>query len=196
MRRMHGCGRRHRWTKPAPRTSCSLPRFEVAWQVSPSAWGRDDAAVVSRYRERRDLRRSPADLRALSTLGVKRAGRTMPSRPISTCLIRRPAENGLVDVLYDSAQGRLRLSLQRHPRVEVRGANPVASAWPRLFRPDRSERLGCYQTVVPPPSLISTTLLPARWRIFADEANIFLPLSNDGEHVNMILVYTAYRRVR
>jgi len=31
---------------------------------------------------------------------------------------------------------------------------------------------------------------------FADEANIFLPLSNDGEHVNMVIVYTAYRRIR
>jgi len=30
----------------------------------------------------------------------------------------------------------------------------------------------------------------------ADEANIFLPLSSDGERVNMILVYTAYRRIR
>ena len=29
---------------------------------------------------------------------------------------------------------------------------------------------------------------------FADEANIFLPLSNDGTRINMILVYTAYRR--
>ncbi len=31
---------------------------------------------------------------------------------------------------------------------------------------------------------------------FGDEANLFLPLSNDDETVNMVLVFTAYRKLK
>ena len=66
-----------------------------------------------------------------------------------------------------------------------------------FFGPTLENVLGCYQSVVDrrEPYLDDDYYL-RDGDYFADEANIFLPLSNDGEHVNMILVYTAYRRVR
>lgn len=30
---------------------------------------------------------------------------------------------------------------------------------------------------------------------YGDEANLFLPLSNDGQRVNMVIVFKAYRRL-
>ena len=82
--------------------------------------------------------------------------------------------------------------------VDVRGENPVGKrVADAFFGPTLENVLGCYQTVVDhrEPYLDDDYYL-RDGDYFADEANIFLPLSNDGEHVNMILVYTAYRRVR
>ncbi|HEV8391637.1 MAG TPA: PAS domain-containing protein [Dongiaceae bacterium] len=144
----------------------------------------------------------PADLRALFDYWrAKRAGRRMPSRSdldpseLKTLL----PSMILVDVLYDVA-GKpdfvYRLAGTRE--VEVRGENPtgkrVAEAF---FGPSLENVLGCYQSVVErgEPYLDDDYFL-RDGDYFADEANIFLPLSNDGERVSMILVYTAYRRVR
>ncbi|HSE73274.1 MAG TPA: hypothetical protein VLB05_02090, partial [Dongiaceae bacterium] len=57
--------------------------------------------------------------------------------------------------------------------------------------------LGCYMRVVESgkPFLDDEYFLRDGDN-FADEANIFLPLSGDGKRINMILVYTAYCRIR
>jgi hypothetical protein len=144
----------------------------------------------------------PVDLRTMFDYWrSKRAGRRMPARSDL-----EPAELKallpsmiLVDVIY-STEGKAdfvyRLAGTRE--VEARGEDPtgkrVADAY---FGPSLENVLGCYQSVVDrrEPYLDDDYYL-RDGDYYADEANIFLPLSNDGERVNMIIVYTAYRRVR
>jgi hypothetical protein len=144
----------------------------------------------------------PADLRAIFDYWrSKRAGRKMPARSDLD-----PAELKtllpsmiLVDVTYDdSGNADYIYRLAGTHEVDVRGENPtgkrVAEAF---FGPSLENVLGCYQSVVDrrEPYLDDDYFL-RDGDYFADEANIFLPLSSDGERVTMILVYTAYRRVR
>jgi hypothetical protein len=144
----------------------------------------------------------PADLRAIFDYWrAKRAGRKMPSRADLD-----PAELKvllpsmiLVDVLYDEAgKADFVYRLAGTREVEARSENPtgkrVAEAF---FGPSLENVLGCYQSVVDrrEPYLDDDHFVRGGDH-FADEANIFLPLSSDGERVTMILVYTAYRRIR
>jgi hypothetical protein len=144
----------------------------------------------------------PPDLQALFKYWQsKRAGRQMPSRSDLD-----PAELKtllpsmiLVDVVYDGAgKPDFVYRLLGTREAEIRGENPtgkrVADAF---FGPSLENVIGCYQAVVEhrEPYLDDDYYL-RDGDYFADEANIFLPLSNNGERVNMILVYTAYRRVR
>jgi len=144
----------------------------------------------------------PAGLRAtFDYWRSKRAGRKMPARAdldpseIKTLL----PSMMLVDVLYDVA-GRADFvyRLAGTHEVEVRGENPVGKrVADAYFGPTLENVLGCYQSVVDrrEPYLDNDYFLRDGDN-YADEANIFLPLSNDGQRVNMILVYTAYRRIR
>jgi len=144
----------------------------------------------------------PADLRAMFDYWrSKRAGRKMPARSDldpSEMKALLPSMI-LVDVLYDVAgKADFVYRLAGTHEVDVRGENPtgkrVADAF---FGPSLENVLGCYQSVVDrrEPYLDDDYFLRDGDH-FADEANIFLPLSSDGERVNMILVYTAYRRIR
>ena len=144
----------------------------------------------------------PATLRTLFDYWrSKLAGRKMPSRSdLDPTEIKTHLPSIiLVDVLYD-ADGKADFvyRLLGTHEVEVRGDNPVGKrVADAYFGPTPENVLGCYQTVVDrrEPYLDSEYYL-RDGDDFADEANIFLPLSNDGEHINMIMVYTAYRRVR
>ena len=144
----------------------------------------------------------PADLRAMFDYWrSKRAGRKMPApsdlepselKALLPSMI-------LVDVVYDTAgKADFAYRLAGTREVEARGEDPtgkrVADAY---FGPSLENVLGCYQSVVErrAPYLDDDYYLRDGDH-YADEANIFLPLSNDGEHVNMIIVYTAYRRIR
>lgn len=153
----------------------------------------DNAAIFARL---------PPDLRVLFEYWRgKRAGRRMPARADLDPADLKPLLPSmiLVDVLYDAAGAAdfvYRLLGTRE--VEARGANPtgqrVAEAY---FGPSQDNVLGCYRTVVEhrQPYLDDEYYL-RDGDDFADEANIFLPLSSDGERVTMVLVYTAYRRIR
>lgn len=144
----------------------------------------------------------PADLRAMFDYWrAKRAGRKMPARAdldpaeIKTLL----PSMILVDVIYDDAgKADFVYRLAGTHEVEVRGENPtgkrVAEAF---FGPSLENVLGCYLSVVESGKpYLDDDYFVRDGDHFADEANIFLPLSSDGEHINMILVYTAYRRIR
>ncbi len=144
----------------------------------------------------------PADLRAIFDYWrTKRAGRKMPARSDLD-----PAELKtllpsmiLVDVLYDEAGAPdFVYRLTGTHEVDVRGENPtgkrVAEAF---FGPSLENVLGCYRSVVDRREpYLDDDYFARDGDHFADEANIFLPLSSDGERVTMILVYTAYRRSR
>jgi hypothetical protein len=144
----------------------------------------------------------PPDLRALFDYWrSKRAGRRMPSRgDLDPAEIKTMLPSMiLVDVVYDAAgKADFVYRLLGTREVDIRGENPtgkrVADAY---FGPSLENVLGCYQTVVESREpYLDDEYYVRDGDHFADEANIFLPLSNDGERVNMILVYTAYRRIR
>jgi hypothetical protein len=144
----------------------------------------------------------PADLRAIFDYWrSKRAGRKMPARAdLDPAELKMQLPSMiLVDVVYDGVgKADFVYRLAGTHEVDVRGENPtgkrVAEAF---FGPSLENVLGCYQSVVDrrEPYLDDDYFL-RDGDYFADEANIFLPLSSDGERVTMILVYTAYRRVR
>jgi hypothetical protein len=144
----------------------------------------------------------PDDLRAMFDYWRAKAGaRTMPARTdIEPSEIKRFLPSMiLVDVRYDAA-GRpdfvYRLVGTRE--VEVRGEDPTGQRVAEAFHgPSVENVLGCYMRVVESgkPFLDDEYFLRDGDN-FADEANIFLPLSGDGKRINMILVYTAYRRIR
>jgi hypothetical protein len=144
----------------------------------------------------------PDDLRAMYEYWRAKAGaRPMPARAdIDPSEIKSLLPSMiLVDVRYDAA-GRpdfvYRLVGTRE--VEVRGENPTGLRVAEAFHgPSVENVLGCYMCVVESgrPFLDDEYFLRDGDN-FADEANIFLPLSGDGRRVNMVLVYTAYRRIR
>ncbi|MEZ5829752.1 MAG: PAS domain-containing protein [Dongiaceae bacterium] len=144
----------------------------------------------------------PADLRAIFDYWrSKRAGRRMPARSdLDPSEIKSLLPTMiLVDVVYDVAgKADFIYRLLGTREVEIRGENPtgkrVADAY---FGPSVENVLGCYQSVVDRREpYLDDDYYVRDGDYYADEANIFLPFSNDGQHVNMILVYTAYRRIR
>jgi len=144
----------------------------------------------------------PADLRVMFDYWrSKRAGRRMPARSdLDPSEIKALLPNMiLVDVVYDAA-GNVDLvyRLAGTREVEVRGEDPTGKRVADAFcGPSLENVLGCYLSVVEGRQpFVDDDYFVRDGDDFADEANIFLPLSNDGERINMILVYTAYRRVR
>ena len=96
----------------------------------------------------------------------------------------------LVDVLYDVAEKPTSsIACSARTRSTCAARTRSASVADAFFGPTLENVLGCYQSVVDrrEPYLDDDYYL-RDGDYFADEANIFLPLSNDGEHVNMILV--------
>lgn len=144
----------------------------------------------------------PADLRRMFDYWrSKRAGRKMPSRSdLDPADIKTLLPNViLVDVQYNSAEeADFVYRLLGTREVEIRGENPTGKRVAEAYHgPSPENALGCYQTVVDhrAPYLDDDYFL-RDGDDYADEANIFLPLSGDGERVTMILVYTAYRRIQ
>lgn len=144
----------------------------------------------------------PPDLRAMFDYWrAKRAGRKMPARAdLDPAEIKaRLPSMILVDVIYDEAgKPDFVYRLAGTHEVDVRGENPtgkrVAEAY---YGPSLENVLGCYlQVVESGRPYLDDDYFVRDGDHFADEANIFLPLSSDGERINMILVYTAYRRIR
>jgi hypothetical protein len=131
----------------------------------------------------------------------KRAGRKMPARAdLDPAEIKTLLPNMiLVDVVYDDAgQPDFIYRLLGTREGEIRGDNPVGKrVAENFFGPSLDNVLGCYLTVVNNAvPYLDDDYFVRDGDHFADEANIFLPLSKDGECVNMVLVYTAYRRIR
>lgn len=130
----------------------------------------------------------------------KRAGRAMPARvdidpaEIKTLL----PDLILVDVVRKTgAQPDFVYRLVGTRETEVRGANPTGRRVAEAFHgPSEENVLGCYLKVVAGRApLLDDEYFFRDGDNYADEANLFLPLSSDGQDVNMILVYTAYRQL-
>ena len=144
----------------------------------------------------------PADLRALFEYWrAKRVGRKMPARADldpSELKMMLPSMI-LVDVTYDDVgKPDFVYRLLGTHEVEVRGENPTGRrVAENFFGPSLENVLGCYMTVIENKQpYLDDDYYVRDGDYYADEANIFLPLSNDGERINMIIVYTAYRRIR
>jgi hypothetical protein len=79
--------------------------------------------------------------------------------------------------------------------VEVRGNDPTGrSVLEGFFAPTAEDALACYDRVVSTraPLLDSTPFVAPGGR-YVTEETLFLPLSEDGENVNKILVYSYSR---
>lgn len=130
----------------------------------------------------------------------KRGDRTMPARadidpseikPLLPYMI-------LVDVVYGpGARPDFVYRLVGTREVEIRGNDPTGRRVAEAFHgPSADNAVGCYVQVVEAKApLLDDEYFVRDGDRYADEANLFLPLSNDGERVNMVLVFTAYRRL-
>jgi hypothetical protein len=101
----------------------------------------------------------------------------------------------LVDVVKD--ERRYVYRLVGTADVQVRGHDPTGrSVIDGFFGPDADNALSCYDTVVKTraPLLDPEPFLATNGR-YATEETIFLPLSDDGTHVNKILVFFAFKDV-
>ncbi|MBL8573873.1 MAG: PAS domain-containing protein [Hyphomicrobiaceae bacterium] len=131
----------------------------------------------------------------------KRRGRAMPSRADI-----EPAEiktflplSILVDVTYDErGEPDFTYRLVGTREVEIRGSDPTGRRVAEAYHgPSVENVIGCYRLVVDNRvPFLDDEYFVRDGDNFADEANLFLPLSNDGERVNMVMVFTAYRRLR
>jgi hypothetical protein len=131
---------------------------------------------------------------------AKRAARRMPARadidpaeikPFLPYMI-------IVDVVYDpQSRPDFVYRLVGTREVEIRGNDPTGRRVADAFHgPSAENAVGCYVQVVENKApLLDDEYFVRDGDRYADEANLFLPLSNDGERVNMVLVFTAYRRL-
>lgn len=81
--------------------------------------------------------------------------------------------------------------------VQVRGFDPTGkSVTEGFYGPDAANANACYDMVVSTrvPLLDSDPFIASNGR-YATEETIFLPLSDDGRNVNMILVFSPFRDV-
>lgn len=132
---------------------------------------------------------------------AKRGDRPMPARADID-----PAEikaflplSILVDVTYDDAgEPDFTYRLVGTREVEIRGGDPTGRRVAEAFHgPSLENVVGCYRLVVDNRTpFLDDEYFVREGDNFADEANLFLPLSNDGEKVNMVMVFTAYRRLK
>jgi hypothetical protein len=78
--------------------------------------------------------------------------------------------------------------------VEIRGRDPTGkSVLAGFFGPSLEDALSCYDTVVATrqPHYDDTPYVTPDER-FSDDETLFLPLSEDGEHVSRILVFGTF----
>lgn len=104
----------------------------------------------------------------------------------------------LVDVVYDAAmRPDFVYRLVGTREVEIRGNDPTGRRVAEAFHgPSAENAVECYARVVQAGApLLDDEYFARDGDRYADEANLFLPLSNDGRTVNMVLVFTAYRRL-
>lgn len=126
----------------------------------------------------------------------KCAGRTMPARAdLDPVEMPRHLLRGIciVDVVED--ERRYVYRLVGTGDVEVRGNDPTGKAVAEgFFGPSADDALRCYDSVVetraPLLDPIPFTAPNGKW---INEETIFLPLSDDGEKVNKILVFSYCR---
>jgi hypothetical protein len=128
----------------------------------------------------------------------KRAGRSMPARsdidPIDMPRRLLPFIN-LVDAVADDRRYVYRLVGTAD--VEIRGNDPTGkSVKDGFFGPSAEDALNCYNKVVGSraPFIDPTPFIAPSGRYVTQET-IFLPLSDDGVKVNMILVFSHTRDV-
>lgn len=99
----------------------------------------------------------------------------------------------LVDVVADARRYVYRLVGTAD--VQVRGHDPTGkSVIEGFYGPDVEDALGCYDKVVATraPLLDPVPFMATNGR-YSTEETIFLPLSDDGINVNMILVFFAFK---
>lgn len=130
----------------------------------------------------------------------KRHGRAMPARADIDPAEIKPLlpDIILVDVVYDAAaRPDFVYRLLGTREVEIRGRDPTGQRVAQNFHgPSAENALGCYNKVAAAKvPLLDDEYYAREGDEYGDEANLFLPLSNDGEQVNMILVFTVYRRL-
>jgi hypothetical protein len=80
--------------------------------------------------------------------------------------------------------------------VEIRGRDPTGkSVLDGFFGPSIENVLGCYDTVVATraPLYDDEPYVTPDGR-FSDDETLFLPLSDDGQNVNRILVFGTFSR--
>lgn len=126
----------------------------------------------------------------------KRGARVMPSRsdidPSEMPLGALPGVS-LVDVVSD--ERRYVYRLVGTGDVEVRGHDPTGkSVMEGFFGPSAEDALSCYDKVVRTCApLLDPVPFTASDGRYVTEETIFLPLSDDGTHVNKILVFSHSR---
>lgn len=102
----------------------------------------------------------------------------------------------LVDVVPDAR--RFIYRLVGTGEVEVRGTDPTGrSVIEGFFGPSVEDALSCYSRVVETraPLLDAEPFVATNGRYISEET-IFLPLSDDGTNVNMVLVFSRCSRAR
>lgn len=129
----------------------------------------------------------------------KCGGRRMPARAdLDPLEIPRRLLPGicLVDVVPD--ERRYVYRLVGTGDVEVRGDDPTGkSVSEASFAPSAENALGCYDTVVSTkrPLLDPEPFVAPNGR-YVTEETLFLPLSNDGTNVDMVLVFSYSKHTR
>ena len=101
----------------------------------------------------------------------------------------------LVDVVAD--ERRYVYRLVGTGEVEVRGNDPTGeSVKDRFFGPSAEDALGCYDRVVSTRApFLDVTPFTSQSGRYVTLETLFLPLSDDGIHVNKILVFSHSERV-
>lgn len=129
---------------------------------------------------------------------LKRGSRTMPSRADidpSDIVAYLPAIV-LVDVL-SADQLTLRYRLAGTLETEARGYDPTGRLVSDHFQGTSSgDVLENYRLVISKRTpVFDTACVPAKSERLVEKGTILLPLSDDGENVNMVIVYTAIDRL-
>jgi hypothetical protein len=125
---------------------------------------------------------------------LKCAGRRMPSRadldPLD--LPHLLPRLTLVDVVDDERRYVYRLAGTKE--VEIRGYDPTGKSVPEAFFANSAEEaLKNYDTVCATRAPLYVVDPFQSGDRFLSEEDLFLPLSNDGETVNMIVNFSIYR---
>jgi hypothetical protein len=130
---------------------------------------------------------------------AKCGNRSMPARAdIDPVEMPRQLLPGIsiVDVVADERRYVYRLVGTED--VEVRGHDPTGkSVLEGFFGPSPEDALDCYDKVVETRApLLDPTPFTAPSGKWINEETLFLPLSDDGENVNKILVFSYSRDIR